>query len=75
MNSTLFTSDRATHFKIGTTAVIATVAVIVVGVFAKPVTAPGGPAMRPVAGVSVAATVSQGLPVAASLMAAVRAGA
>jgi len=36
MNSSMLTSDRATHLKIGLTAVLAAALVIVVGISAKP---------------------------------------
>ena len=40
MNSSMLTSDRATHLKIGMTAALATTLVIVIGIYAKPA---GGP--------------------------------
>jgi hypothetical protein len=62
MNSSFFTSDRATHLKIGLTALLATALVIVVGVYAKPVGGAGGAAVQAVAGPTMVATAAPSLP-------------
>ena len=54
MNSSLLTSDRITHLKIGFTAILATALVLAVGIFAKPVGATSvGPAQTFAASVVV----------------------
>jgi hypothetical protein len=62
MNSSFFTSDRATHLKIGLTALLATALVIVVGIYAKPVGGADGAAVRVVAGPTMVATAAPSLP-------------
>lgn len=64
MNSSMLTSDRATHLKIGMTAALATTLVIVIGIYAKPAGGPHGQAVQAIAGPAIIATVDQGLPVA-----------
>ncbi len=61
MNSSMLTSDRATHLKIGMTAVLATTLVIVVGMCAKPATGAHGPIVHPVAGPTMVAKADGGL--------------
>jgi hypothetical protein len=46
MNCSLLTSDRATHLKIGMTAVLATMLVIVIGICAQPPGTVHGPAVE-----------------------------
>ncbi len=46
MNSSMLTSDRATHVKIGLTAALATTVVIVVGIYATPPGSVGGDSPR-----------------------------
>jgi hypothetical protein len=62
MNSSFFTSDRATHLKIGLTALLATALVVVVGVYARPVGGANGPAAWVVAGPTMVATAGPSLP-------------
>ena len=59
MNSSMLTSDRATHLKIGMTAVLATALVIVIGVYAKPAGGAHGQVQGPL-GPAIAAMVDQG---------------
>jgi len=61
MNSSLLTSDRVTHLKIGITAVLATALVIVIGIYAKPPGAAHAPAMHAVAGPAIVATLDRRL--------------
>ena len=61
MNGSFFASDRVTHVKVGMTALLATALVIVVGVYAKPVDAAHGQAMRIITGPSLIATPGRGL--------------
>ena len=64
MNSSMLTSDRATHLKIGMTAALATALVIVIGIYAKPAAGPHLQAVQAIAGPAIVATVDQGLPLA-----------
>jgi len=62
VNGSFFTSDRATHLKIGMIALLTTTLVIVVGVYAMPVGASHGQTMRIVASPSLVAMPGRGLP-------------
>ena len=62
MNSTLYTSDRATHLKIGLTAVLATALVIVVGMNAASPTGIHSRTMPAIASPDVVAAFMQGVP-------------
>jgi hypothetical protein len=55
----MLTSDRATHLKVGMTAVLATVLVIVIGVYAKPAGGVHGQVLGPPSP-AMAAMVDQG---------------
>lgn len=59
MNSSLLTSDRATHLKIGITAVLATALVIVIGICAQPPGAAHRPAVQSSAGPTLVAKVDR----------------
>lgn len=61
MNSSLLTSDRATHLRIAMTAVLATTLVIVIGICAQPPGAAHGPAVQSVGAPTMVAKVDRGL--------------
>ncbi len=61
MNSSLLTSDRVKHLKIGVTAVLATALVIVIGIYAKPPGAAHAPAVHAAASPTIVATVDRRL--------------
>jgi len=61
MNSSLLRSDRATHLRIGVTAVLATTLVIVIGICAQPPGAAHGPAVHSAGAPTVGAKVDRGL--------------
>jgi hypothetical protein len=61
MNSSLLTSDRATHLKIGVTAVLATTLVIVIGICAEPPSTARGPAVGSAGAPTMVAKVDRGL--------------
>ena len=60
MNSSLLRSDRATHLKIGMTAALATMLVIVIGIFAQPPGAAHRPAVQSVAAPTIVAKADRG---------------
>ena len=64
MNCSLLRSDRATHLKIGLTAVLATALVIVIGMCAQPPGAAPGPGAHPASGSTLIAAVDRGRTVA-----------
>jgi len=59
MNSSMLTSDRATHAKIGLTAALATAVVIMIGVYAKPSASVGGQPARATAQSTMIASLDQ----------------
>lgn len=61
MNSSLLTSDRATHLRIAMTAVLATTLVIVIGICAQPPSTARGPAVQSVGAPTMVAKVDRGL--------------
>jgi hypothetical protein len=61
MNSSLLRSDRATHLRIGVTAVLATTLVIVVGICAQPPGAAHAPAVQSVGTPTMAVEADRGL--------------
>jgi hypothetical protein len=61
MNSSILTSDRATHLKIGMTAVLATTLVIVIGICAQPPGNAHAPAVQSAAGPTLVAKADRGL--------------
>ncbi len=61
MNASMLTSDRATHLKIGMTAVLATTLVIVIGICAQPGGGAHGQAVQPVAAPTMVAKANQGI--------------
>ena len=59
MNSSMLTSDRLTHVKIGLTAALATAVVIVVGMYATPPSSVGGQSERASAQSTMIASLDQ----------------
>ncbi len=60
MNYSLLGSDRATHLKLGLTAVLATALVIVIGMYAQPPGAAHGSSAHPANGPTLIAKVDRG---------------
>ncbi len=63
MNSSMLTSDRTTHLKIGMTAALATALVVVIGICAQPPGTVHGPVAQSMGAPARIATVDRGLAV------------